>query len=294
MSMTCISSNRSLKIFDYRCEAGVGAKPFVERHDRASISFVRKGSFGYRTRGRHFDLVAGSVLVGRAGDDYVCSHDHVCGDECLSFQLAPELVAAIGDHKSIWSVGALPPMPELMVLAELADAAAARRSDVALDEAGLLMAARFVAVAGGLTTAKSVSSDRKPAIHPARDRRRAVEAALWIEEHAHEAIDLDTIARQAGLSPFHFLRLFARVLGVTPHQYLVRCRLRRAARLLADPAPSITDVAFDVGFADLSNFVRTFRRAAGVGPRAFRKAARSGTTGERKILQERIAAYSLG
>ena len=288
--MARISQSDSLRIYDYRCQVGLGAKPFVERHDRASISFVRKGSFGYRTRGRYFELVAGSVLVGRAGDEYVCSHDHVCGDECLSFQLAPELVEAIGDHRSIWSVGALPPMPELMVLAELADAAAARRSDVALDEAGLLMAARFVEVASGATAARSASSDQKPAINPARDRRRAVEAALWLDDHAHEAIDLDTISRQAGLSPFHFLRLFARVLGVTPHQYLVRCRLRHAARLLADPARSITDVAFDVGFADLSNFVRTFRRAAGVSPRAFRRAAK----GERKILQERIAAYSLG
>ncbi len=113
---------------------------------------------------------------------------------------------------------------------------------------------------------------------------------MWLDEHAQEAVDLEMVSRQAGLSPFHFLRLFARVLGVTPHQYLVRCRLRHAARLLADPARSITDIAFDVGFADLSNFVRTFRRAAGVSPRAFRKCAK----GERKILQERIAAYSLG
>jgi AraC-like DNA-binding protein len=288
MSMTRISESRGLAIFDYRCQVGVGAKPFVEQHDRSSISFVRKGSFGYRTRGRHYDLVAGSVLVGRAGDDYVCSH--VCGDECLSLQLAPELVEAIGDHDAIWSLGALPPMPELMVLAELADAAAARRSEIALDEAGLLMAARFMEVAGDASAAKSAMSDRKLAINPARDRRRAVEAALWLDQHAHQAVDLESVSRQAGLSPFHFLRLFARVLGVTPHQYLVRCRLRHAARLLADPARSVTDVAFDVGFADLSNFVRTFRRAAGVSPRAFRKAA----TGERKILQERIAAYSLG
>jgi AraC family transcriptional regulator len=283
MSMTRITDSRGLAIYDYRCQIGVGAKPFVEQHDRSSISFVRKGSFGYRTRGRHYELVAGSVLVGRAGDDYVCSHDHVCGDECLSLQLAPELVETIGDDDAIWSVGALPPVPELMVLAELADAAAQRNSDVALDEAGLLMAARFVQVAGGV-------SDKKPAINPARDRRRAVEAALWLEQHAHQAIDLDAVSQQAGLSPFHFLRLFARVLGVTPHQYLVRCRLRRAARLLADPVRSVTDVAYDVGFADLSNFVRTFRRAAGVSPRAFRRCAK----GERKILQERIAAYSLG
>src|SRR5690348_1809892 len=288
MSMTCISQSGGLAIYDYRCQAGVGATPFVERHDCNSISFVRKGSFGYRTRGKYFELVAGSALIGRAGDEYICSHDHVCGDECLSFQLAPELVETIGDHDAIWSVGALPPVPELMVVAELAEAAAARRSDVALDEAGLLMAARFVTVAGG--AAKSLAAEKKPAINPARDRRRAVEAALWLEAHAHRDIDLERMARQADLSPFHFLRLFARVLGVTPHQYLVRCRLRHAARLLADPARSITGVAFDVGFQDLSSFVRTFRRAAGVSPRAFRRAAK----GERKILQERIAAYSLG
>jgi AraC-like DNA-binding protein len=290
MTMTCLSQSDGLAIYDYRCRMGVGAPPFVERHNRHSISFVRKGSFGYRTRGRDFELVAGSVLIGRAGEEYVCSHDHVCGDECLSLQLSPELVAAIGDDDAIWSVGALPPLPELMVTAELAEAAAARRSGVALDEAGVLMAARFVALAGAATGAKSAAVSRKLAIHPARDRRRAVEAALWLEEHAHQEIDLELVSRQAGLSPFHFLRLFARVLGVTPHQYLVRCRLRHAARLLADPQRSVTDVAFDVGFQDLSNFVRTFRRAAGVSPRAFRKAAK----GERKILQERIAAYSLG
>src|SRR5262249_9787042 len=179
-----------------------------------------------------------------------------------------------------------PPVPELMVVAELADAAAARKSDLALEEAGLLMAARFVEVAGGAVSANSAAADKNPALHSARDRRRAVEAALWLEEHAHQAVDLEPVARQAGLSAFHFLRLFARVLGVTPHQYLVRCRLRHAARLLADPARRVTDIAFDVGFADLSNFVRTFTRAAGVSPRAFRKTAK----GERKILQERIAA----
>jgi len=176
------------------------------------------------------------------------------------------------------------------VLAELTEAAAARQDQLALDEAGLLMTSRFVEIAGGAVSARSAATDKTPAIDPARDRRRAVEAALWLEEHAAEEIDLERIAGQTGLSAFHFLRLFARVLGVTPHQYLVRCRLRHAARLLADPELSITDVAFDVGFADLSNFVRTFRRAAGVSPRAFRRAAK----GERKILQERIAAYSLG
>ena len=95
------------------------------------------------------------------------------------------------------------------------------------------------------------------------------------------------MADAAGLSAFHFLRLFMRVLGVTPHQYLLRARLRRAARLLAeDDTRSITDVAYDVGFNDVSNFVRSFHRAAGVPPRMFRRAA----YGDRKIFQERPGA----
>ena len=98
---------------------------------------------------------------------------------------------------------------------------------------------------------------------------------MWLDAHAADDIDLAEAAAQAGLSSFHFLRVFRAVLGVTPHQYLIRARLRRAARLLADPARSITDIALDVGFADLSNFVRTFHRAAGVSPGAFRDTARS-------------------
>ena len=113
---------------------------------------------------------------------------------------------------------------------------------------------------------------------------------MWMDANAHEPIGLDSAAVEAGLSPFHFLRLFRDVLGVTPHQYLVRARLRRAAGLLADEERSITDIALEVGFADLSNFVRTFHRAAGVSPTGFRRAAR----GDRKILQERMAAPALG
>jgi AraC-like DNA-binding protein len=75
------------------------------------------------------------------------------------------------------------------------------------------------------------------------------------------------------------------VIGVTPHQYLVRSRLRHAARLLTETDIAVTDVAYDVGFGDLSNFVRTFHRAAGVSPLKFRQASR----GKRKIFQDRLA-----
>ena len=267
----------SISVIDYRCNAGPSDEPFVELHHGFSVSYVRKGSFGCRTRGESFELVPGSILVGHPGDEYTCTHDHhVLGDECLSLHFAPELVETLGNRSEIWRIGALPPLPGLMVLGELAQAAGDGRSEVGLDEVALWLAARFVDVASRL--------ERRPPEPRMRDRRRAVEAAIWIDAHSHEAIDLERAAREAGLSSFHFLRLFTKVLGVTPHQYLVRSRLRRAARLLADGDRPITDVAFDVGFGDLSNFVRTFHRAAGVSPRRFRQAAKR----ERKILQDRL------
>jgi AraC-like DNA-binding protein len=279
MTATTLLQRPSITVSDFRCSARVGDAPFAEQHRCHSLSYVRKGSFGCASRGRFFELVAGSILVGHPGDEYVCNHDHVCGDECLSFFLSPELVQAIGARAELWQIGAVPPLPELMVLGELAQAAAEGRSDVGLDEVGTLFAGRFVEVG-------SERRRRRP-VATARDRRRAVETALWIDANSQRQIDLDRAAAQAGISPFHFLRLFSGVLGVTPHQYLVRARLRHAARLLADDDRPVTAVAYDVGFGDLSNFVRTFHRAAGVSPRRFRQASR----GDRKIFQERLRLH---
>src|SRR5262249_19047262 len=278
MPVTTIRASRSLRVDDYRCTAAAGEPPYTELHAGHAIAYVRKGSFGYRVRGQTHELVAGSLLIGRPGDEYECSHDHAVGDECLSFHLPPETVEAIGDHPRAWGAVSVPPRSELMVLGELAQAAAEGGSDVGVDEVGLCLAARVVGLAADKPRAARGASEL--------DRRRAVDTALWIDAHAHEEIDLERTAREAGLSAFHFLRLFGRVLGVTPHQYLVRSRLRRAARWLADDARPITEIAYAVGFGDLSNFVRTFHRAAGVSPRAFRRAAK----GDRKILQERLAA----
>lgn len=225
------------------------------------------GSFGYRWGRRSFELVAGSVLVGHPGDEYICTHDHHRGgDECLSFQYSREVIDQIAP-KARWRVGALPPIAELMVLGGWAQAVADADSDVGLDELGLMFGSRLTQV-----TAEKATAARKPL---ANDRRRVVETALWIDANAQNDIDLTAAAKIAGLSSYHFLRMFATVLGVTPHQYLVRARLRSAAKLLVESEQPITDIAFDVGFNDVSNFVRTFGRAAGASPRAFRQAARA-------------------
>ena len=84
------------------------------------------------------------------------------------------------------------------------------------------------------------------------------------------------MARTAGLSVSYFSKLFTQCIGLSPHQYLVRCRLRHSKKLLATPEEnlSLVDVAAEAGFADQAHFCRHFRRAYGVSPLAFRRTAR--------------------
>ena len=206
MASTNLLERESISVSDFRCTAGPGDKPFAEQHRCHSISYVRKGSFGLHWRGKFSELVAGSVLIGHPGDEYTCTHEHVCGDECLSFFLGGELVEAIGDSRTPWQIGAVPPLPELVVLGELAQSAADGSSDIGLDEIGQVLASRFVEVVSG--------RQRKSGPDAARDRRRAVETALWIDANSHRQINLEDAAAQAGISPFHFLRLFSQALGV--------------------------------------------------------------------------------
>jgi transcriptional regulator GlxA family with amidase domain len=91
-----------------------------------------------------------------------------------------------------------------------------------------------------------------------------------IEQSPDEELTLTDLARAAKLSPFHFLRTFQDLTGVTPHQYVMRARLRRAAtRLILEP-DRILDVALASGFGDVSNFNRAFRSEFASNPRAYR------------------------
>ncbi len=270
-----------LTAIDYRCTAQAGQRSEEEQHGAHCIAYVRRGTFGCVCRGRRFDLVAGSMLVGRPGDTYRCTHEHSGGgDECLSFRYAPALIAELGGTARPWQVGVLPPQAAGMVLGTLAQAAAAGQTDLALEEAGLLLAQQLPALADGR---RSGTAGRVRAT-TAADRARVLRAALSMADDPARRFDLTGLAAQAGTSVFQFLRVFARVVGPTPHQYLIRCRLGTAAQLLATETLPVTQVALAAGFDDLSNFVRSFGRAAGLPPSRFRQLAR----GERSRLLQRL------
>jgi AraC-like DNA-binding protein len=97
-----------------------------------------------------------------------------------------------------------------------------------------------------------------------------VRAVHLIERDPSQRLALDVLAREAKLSRFHFLRAFARATGLTPHRYLLRTRLRRAAVRLATNEAQVVAVALEAGFRDVSNFNHAFRAEFGTTPRAHR------------------------
>jgi AraC family transcriptional regulator len=119
--------------------------------------------------------------------------------------------------------------------------------------------------------AATLADGAQPAAAPSRrDERRISDALCRIEGEAHEPLALADLAHEAGMSRYHFLRTFRQVAGMTPHQLVLRTRLHRAAVRLRTSDYSISTIAFDAGFGDLSTFNRRFRRLMGCSPGAWR------------------------
>jgi AraC-like DNA-binding protein len=99
--------------------------------------------------------------------------------------------------------------------------------------------------------------------------RRSVEL---MHSQLDQDLSLKEIAAASYLSPFHFVRVFKKLTGTTPHAYLAGIRTSRAQLLLAEPGLSVTEISSRVGYSSPSHFTKAFRQATGLTPRAFRKA----------------------
>ena len=276
---------------DVVCTAGPDDRPFEELHDFVGIAVVAAGSFLYRTGNGRELLSAGSLLLGNAGQPFECGHEHGRGDRCVSFRLSPDLFERIAIEAGAppssrrFRVPRLPPLRELAPLVACAAAGVLdSRTDDDLDavalapsweELALELAANAVELQAGLAP----GGGRVPPNAEAKVAR----AIGRIDRDPAGEHPLAGLAAEARLSPFHFLRTFERVTGVTPHQFVLRARLRAAAvRLATESASSgrVLDVAYDAGFGDLSNFNRTFKAEFGASPTRYRKRRRAPRSSE--------------
>lgn len=245
------------RVADVICTSGPDDRPFEERHAGVSIAVVAAGTFQYRAHATEL-LAPGSLLLGSPDRLYECAHHHAAGDRCVSFHYTPEFFESIVEADPHFRAQRLPPMRPSASL--VARAIAGLSHDVAWEELAIEIAAKAMQLANGVD-----GDDFEP---PPSAIARVTQAVRAMEE---SPLPLRELANGARLSPYHFLRTFTHVAGVTPHQFALRSRLRDAAVRLATDDARVIDVALDAGFGDVSNFNRTFRAEFGVSPRVYRR-----------------------
>lgn len=89
-----------------------------------------------------------------------------------------------------------------------------------------------------------------------------------------EPMNLESLARQAGMSTFHFLRVFRKTFRETPHQLAIEFRMAHAKELLTETNLSVTEICFECGYESLGSFSHLFRREVGCSPREYRASRR--------------------
>lgn len=269
-----LAQGNGWSVADVICSAGPRVRPSEEQHSSVSIAIVRSGSFQYQSSTGRELMIPGSVLLGNAGQYFQCGHEHGVGDQCISFaytrQFVEELAAEAGvqTRTTLFSSLRIPPVRELSNIVSRASAGlpqsnAFRRNDEPVrswEEMAVELA----------ILALELSSQSSPVATSAAAEWRVTKAVGMINSRHPGEHDLVSLAREARLSRYHFLRIFRQLTGLTPHQYVLRCRLRHAAtRLLREPT-RVLDVALDSGFGDVSNFNHAFRAEFGISPRLFR------------------------
>ncbi len=93
----------------------------------------------------------------------------------------------------------------------------------------------------------------------------------YINDNLDQDLRLDDLAAIAQMSPYHFTRLFKQSTGLTPRQYVIRCRIEAAKRLLARWELSITQISQRLGFASHSQITTIFRKHTGTTPTTYRQ-----------------------
>lgn len=255
-----VTAGDGWSVSDVICTSGPRDRPFEELHTGVSIAVVVAGSFQYRSPLGSSMLTPGSLLLGNPGHCFECGHEHAAGDRCISFRYAPQFFEEIAAGRRL-RASCLPPMPELSRFAVKAAAGSAFEASIAWDELAVELAAAVLR----LTSAKPA-----PTQADAAALRRVTESVRRIEADPAASWTLTRLASEARQSPYHYLRVFQQITGVTPHQFVLRARLRSAAIGLVATDAKVIDVAFDAGFGDVSNFNAAFRKEFGAAPRAFR------------------------
>ena len=260
------------RVWDMRCSLGPKDPVNENAYPAYRVAAIVGGTFKIRSTLGDAVPVVGSLLLGNACDCYSCRHDTPHGDRCINFDFAAEFLERVRCELGVRGIGErfrhalIPPSRESVPIAAAMEAIATGSTPSALHEAA------FEVAAAALTTTHATTAlGRRTSF---RNERAVMRAARYIESHYDTSCTLDEIAAHADMSPFHFLRVYRRITGQTPHRHLLVTRLRHAAQQLRGSRNRISDIAMATGFGDLSHFNASFLYCFGITPGAYRANSR--------------------
>jgi AraC family transcriptional regulator len=268
---------RSLLLRGYRTAAGGAEFTTLPTSDHL-IVLVTSGSFVIESRrGEQWHRARyeeGSLGMTVAGEPATLRWRDAPPHGSLHLHLPTETIRAVAEE--LWPGTARPPtLPNSLkaedplirqIMLALGDALGRGVPDLYAETSAHLLAMRLL-----LHHGSRVAEPRQAGGGESARLRRAT---AYMRENLAEDVSLEELSRQAGLSRFHFLRVFKQAHGETPFRHLARLRMRRAAELLGATELAVTQVAFECGYENPGHFASAFRRATGVSPREFRRRGR--------------------
>jgi AraC-like DNA-binding protein len=264
-------------------------------HEDVEIRFITRGEARIELNGAAYSAAAGWLALLPPRQLHSVSAASPDGLSFFALRIGATLFERLKDSAPTTTGlrithGAVPAEPALSSTLIAAHRALADGSPAAEAQPILRRAVRDLASWGARV-------EMEPADRPTR-HARAIDGALahLRANYTHE-ISLDDLAAAAGLSKFHFLRLFAARLGTTPHRYQLLLRVIHAKRLLRGGV-EIAEVALRSGFFDQSHFTRCFHEIVGVTPGRYQvdvaaSGAKNGSAAARNFVQD-IGARAFG
>ncbi|CDL85901.1 AraC family transcriptional regulator [Xenorhabdus cabanillasii] len=235
-------------------------------HETFCIGVIEEGAQRfYRTGAEHIAL-KGDIILVNSDEIHTGSAAVATGWSYQAIYPSPELLRSLSrdlkyaDGSIPWFPSAVVHDPGLSEQLRLMFNLLSQKDNTLFKETLLLSSLSWLMMKHGKTriTAQKLPSAEK----------QILLAKEYIDAHAETDVSLNQLAGMVQLSPWHFLRQFKEIIGVTPHVYLVFARLRMARKLLLD-GHSILNVAIRCGFADQSHFNRHFKNALGITPGMF-------------------------
>jgi AraC-like DNA-binding protein len=237
--------------------------------DHYCVNFVESGEFGLGVGRRFWRMRPGDAFAWHPSTVHRYSHfRHVPPDACLCVRFLGELereVETAGYLSGAAEVPVLRPTSRLRFLRYRLDGVLRDADALALEQWALDL----------LAAGASPAPDSRVSQRSFRRHAHAVESVRrHLTQQFAETHTVSSLANAAGMSPFHFTRVFHELVGAPPHRFLRDLRLERAMQMLRDAEP-VTTTCYAVGFGNLSHFIRSFRRRFRIAPSSVRRKARA-------------------